>query len=153
MRSLSNINPFKPAFSRLQRGVAAVEFALVTVFIFFPLLIGIMEFGRWLFTLNAASEATRLGARVAVVCDMDDAIIKAKMRTILGGLKDEQISINYSPSACGTSACMVTVQLNGVTFKPLVPFMGLEVTIPPFTTALPREYLSSEGATNPACKT
>ena len=140
----------KPASQRRQRGVAIVEFALVAL-IFFTLLIGIMEFGRWLFTLNAASEATRWGARVAVVCDKDDAAIKARMRSMVNGLTDEQISINYSPSACDTSACMVTVQLNGVTFTPLIPFMGVAVPIPPFTTTLPREHLSSDVGTNPVC--
>lgn len=141
----------KSASQRGQRGATIVEFALVAL-IFFTLLIGIMEFGRWLFTLNAASEATRWGARVAVVCDKDDAAIKARMRVMLNGLKDEQISINYSPSACDTSACMVTVQLNGVTFTPLIPFMGMAVPIPPFTTTLPREHLNSDSGTNPVCK-
>jgi len=50
-----------------QRGAAAVEFALVAI-VFFMLLIGIVEMGRVLFTWNAAAEATRYGARVAVVC-------------------------------------------------------------------------------------
>jgi Flp pilus assembly protein TadG len=151
MRTPSTPSLFKPASQRGQRGVTIVEFALVAL-IFFTLLIGIMEFGRWLFTLNAASEATRWGARVAVVCDRNDAAIKARMRAMLNGLKDEQISINYSPSACDTSACMVTVQLNGVTFTPLIPFMGVAVPVPPFTTTLPREHLNSDGGTNPVCK-
>lgn len=142
---------FNPGSQRRQRGATIVEFALVAL-IFFTLLIGIMEFGRWLFTLNAASEATRWGARVAVVCDKDDAAIKARMRAMVSGLKDEQIGINYSPSACDTSACMVTVQLNGVTFTPLIPFMGVAMPIPPFTTSLPREYLKSDSGTNPVCK-
>lgn len=151
MRSQSSPRRIKPVLPHWQRGAAIVEFALVAM-IFFTFLIGIMEFGRWLFTLNAASEATRLGARVAVVCDKDDAAIKAKMRAILSSLTNAQISINYSPSACDTSACMVTVQLDGVTFTPVVPFLGLSVQIPRFTTSLPREYLNSEGSTNPVCK-
>lgn len=142
---------FKPASQRRQRGATIVEFALVAL-IFFTLLIGIMEFGRWMFTLNAASEATRWGARVAVVCDKNDAAIKARMRVMMSGLTDEQISINYSPSGCVTAACMVTVQLNGVTFTPLIPFMGVAVPIPPFTTSLTGELLSSsDGGENPVC--
>ena len=66
-----------------QRGVAAIEFALVAAFILLPLLLAITSFGRWVYTLNAASEATRLGARVAVVCDKDDTSVKQRMRTIL----------------------------------------------------------------------
>lgn len=131
-----------------QRGVAAVEFALVALF-FLTLLIGIMEFGRWLFTLNAASEATRWGARLAVVCDMNDADIKARMRVISRGLTDAQISISYSPAACDTSACLVTVALSGVTFTPLIPFMGVAVPVPSFFTSLPRELMDSTD--NPVC--
>jgi len=151
MKTPSTPRIFKAASQRRQRGATIVEFALVAL-IFFTLLIGIMEFGRWLFTLNAASEATRWGARVAVVCDKDDAAIKARMRVMMSGLKDEQISVNYSPEACETSACMVTVQLKDVTFTPLIPFMGVAVPIPPFTTSLTREHLDSDSGTNPACK-
>ncbi len=143
---------FKPAAQRRQRGVTIVEFALVAL-IFFTLLIGIMEFGRWLFTLNAASEATRWGARVAVVCDINDSAIKARMRVMLSGLKDEQIDVTYPLSDCdtSTSACMVTVALKDVTFTPLIPFMGVAVPVPSFATTLPREYLNSESDANPAC--
>lgn len=131
-----------------QRGVAAVEFALVALF-FFTLLIGIMEFGRWLFTLNAANEATRWGARLAVVCDMNDSQIKSRMRRISGGLTNSQINISYSPVACDTSACLVTVQLSGVTFTPVIPLFGVAVPVPSFATTLPRELMSSAG--NPVC--
>lgn len=141
-RQLSKIRLFS------QRGVAAVEFALVALF-FLTLLIGIMEFGRWLFTLNAASEATRWGARLAVVCDMNDADIKARMRAISRGLTDEQISISYSPAACDTSACLVTVALSDVTFTPLIPFMGVAAPVPPYSTSLPRELMDSTD--NPVC--
>ena len=55
--------------------MAAVEFALVAA-LFFTLLIGIMEMGRVLFYWNSAAEATRLGARLAVVCDLNDTTIK-----------------------------------------------------------------------------
>lgn len=151
MSASSTPRLFKPVLQRLQRGSAIVEFALVAM-IFFTLLIGIMEFGRWMFTLNAASEATRWGARLGVVCDANDSIIKTKMRAILSSLKDEQISVNYSTPSCDTSTCMVTVQLNGVTFTPLIPFMGMTMPIPPFTTSLSREYLNSESDTNPVCK-
>ena len=49
-------------------GTTMVEFAFVAV-VFFMLLLGIMDFGRMLFIWNAAAEATRWGARLAVVCD------------------------------------------------------------------------------------
>ena len=61
-----------------QRGVAAVEFALVAS-LFFTMLFGVIDMGRLLWTWNAAAEATRLGARLAVVCDIGDADIKTRM--------------------------------------------------------------------------
>lgn len=134
-----------------QVGVLIVEFALVAI-VFLLVLIGTMEFGRWLFTLNAASEATRWGVRLAVVCDMNDPQIKQRMRFILGSVTEEQIQISYTPSACDTTACMVTVSLNGATFTPMIPFFGEPLPIPSFTTSLPREALDSAGGNNEVCQ-
>ncbi len=135
---------------RAQVGAAIVEFALVAL-IFFTLLIGIMEFGRWLFTLNAANEATRLGARLAVVCSISDAQdIKARMHQVAGGIPVGKMIIEYLPSSCDESNCKtVTVRLNGATFSPLIPLMGGNYPIPEFATSLPRELMNSAG--NPVC--
>ena len=56
----------------LQRGVAAVEFALVAI-PFFLLLFGAMEFGRLLYLWNTVQEVTRYAARQAVVTDFTQA--------------------------------------------------------------------------------
>lgn len=150
MRTRSLPSRFKPALQRWQRGAAIVEFALVAM-IFITLLIGIMEFGRWLFTLNAANEATRLGARLAVVCSISDAPdIKARMHHIAGGIPVGNMVIDYLPSPCNESSCKtVTVRLVGATFSPLIPLMGGNYPIPEFATSLPRELMNSTG--NPVC--
>ena len=57
-----------------QSGVALVEFALVTSAGFIVVLFAVFELGRLLFIFNTANEATRLGARLAVVCDANAAI-------------------------------------------------------------------------------
>lgn len=49
-----------------QAGVAAVEFALIAI-VFFTLLLGIIEFGRFLYVRNTVQEVTRAAAREAVV--------------------------------------------------------------------------------------
>ncbi len=138
------------AARRTQLGAAIVEFALVAM-IFLILLIGIMEFGRWLFTLNAANEATRLGARLAVVCSIADAPdIKTKMHQIAGGIPISNMVIDYLPNGCHAGNCKtVTVRLNGATFSPLIPLMGGNYPIPEFSTSLPRELMNSAG--NPVC--
>lgn len=142
-----------------QKGAAAVEFALIAI-VFFMLLLGIIEFGRALFTWNSVAEATRWGARLAVVCDKDDATIKDKMKLIAGTLGDGNIDIRYlnPPSAvntCDKANCKsVEVSVTGASFTPMIPFLGLTLTIPPFTTSLPRESMESTnpaGEVNPVC--
>jgi Flp pilus assembly protein TadG len=62
----------------LQRGVAAVEFALIAI-PFLLLLLGAMEFGRLLYLWNTAQEVTRNAARLAVVTDFNDSTAIAKL--------------------------------------------------------------------------
>jgi len=55
-----------------QQGAAAVEFAFVVV-VFFTLLLGIIEFGRFMYVWNTVQEVTRLAAREAVVSNFTNA--------------------------------------------------------------------------------
>lgn len=50
-----------------QGGVAAVELALIMVFAFLPLLLGILEFGRLFYVADTVHEVTRRAARDQVV--------------------------------------------------------------------------------------
>ncbi|OGA98839.1 MAG: pilus assembly protein TadG [Burkholderiales bacterium RIFCSPHIGHO2_12_FULL_61_11] len=142
------MNTKKMANQFKQRGVAAVEFALIAL-IFFMILIGVMEMSRVLFYMNTAGEVTRLGARLAVVCDVGDPIVETKMINMLNILTAPDISVGYNPTGCTSDTCQsvtvsVTKSIN--TFIPLVP---LTFTMPSFSTTLPRESLNS--ATNPVC--
>lgn len=132
-----------------QRGVAAVEFALLAGLLF-TLLFGVIEMSRVLFYWNTATEATRLGARLAVVCDEKSAtIVKERMRALLGILQPGNIDIAYIPESCNQSNCRsVTVSITGVTVNTLIPLVPLEIEMPPFTTTLPRESMDSA---NPDC--
>jgi len=87
---------------RRQKGAAAVEFALIAM-VFFILLIGVLEMGRVLFTWNAAAEATRYGARVAAVCDINDSAILSRMQDIMPNLEAANVSVSYLPSGCNQS--------------------------------------------------
>lgn len=143
---IKKITNFSP-----QRGVAAVEFALIAS-IFFTLVFGVMEMGRILFYMNSAAEATRLGARVAVVCDVNAAAIKTKMINMLGILTTADINISYTPSFCSVSTCeSVTVSVRKENIKTFIPFVPLTFKLPPFSTTLPRESLNSAGTSNPVC--
>ena len=137
-----------------QSGVAAVEFALIAG-VFFTLLFGIMEMGRVLFYWNSAAEATRLGARLAVVCDLSDTDIKLRMQTMLSIVPTSKINIDYVPAGCDVNTCQsVTVGiLSGVSVATFIPYVPLTLTLPPFSTTLPRESMRSslDGVANPVC--
>ena len=115
----------------LQQGAAVVEFALV-IAIFITLLLAIMDFGRILYVWNAAAEATRWGARVAVVCDqLSPDQVRSKMKTILPELSNSNIAINwYNPegtvnNSCDASNCKgVEVSITGFSVQPISPFMA-----------------------------
>ena len=131
-----------------------VEFAIVAV-VFFMLLLGIMDFGRMLFRWNAAAEATRWGARLAVVCDkLTPNQIRDRMRRIVPELTDANIVITYydpegTPNnSCDKATCKgVEVRLANFAFTPISPFMNFGLTtVPPFQTYLTRESMESVNA-------
>lgn len=128
---------------RAQRGSTVVEFALIAS-VLIMLLLGIFEFGRVLFYWNTASEAVRLGARTAVVCDVNAAGVAKRVTALLPLLSSANVSVNYSPASCDINTCaFVTVSVTNVTVKTMIPFMNVTVRMPPFTTTLPRESLTS----------
>ena len=139
-----------------QGGMAAVEFALFAALVFFPLFFGIVEMGRLLFYWNAAVEATRVGARIAVVCDKNSPAIYTKMKAMLPILtSDADISVTYPAAGC-TADCVLTVRVNpGVvtvtSFTQFLPFSS--INLPSMSTTLTTESLQSfiDGAPNPMC--
>jgi Flp pilus assembly protein TadG len=145
-----------------QFGATMVEFAIVAV-LFFSLLLGIMDFGRMLFTWNAAGEATRWGARIAVVCDkLTPDQVRDRMRRILPDLTNANIVINYyNPAGTVDNSCnmdnckAVEVSLSSFTFAPISPFMPFGLTtVPDFRTYLLRESMeavNAAGDQNPVC--
>ncbi|GAB3628025.1 pilus assembly protein TadG [Pandoraea terrae] len=146
---MNTFNKHRRPGTRRQRGAAAIDFALVSL-AFFPLLIGVMEMGRVLFYWNTVGEATRLGARMAVVCDIEPMPLTAssplyiKMQQMLPILQPGNINVAYT-------SVSVTVSIAGVSINTAVPFTRFTVTMPPFTTTLPTESLNSVGGTNPTC--
>lgn len=135
---------------RGQGGLAAVEFALVAAIILFPLLLAIMEFGRVIFYWNAATEATRLGARLAVVCDLDDSTIKNKMHALFPVIDTANIDIGYTPDGCTATTCaQVEVSIKPIDIPTYNPFVDSSMKFQPFRTTLPRESMRSTD--NPVC--
>ena len=139
-----------------QRGAVAVEFALVSL-LFATLLITIIGFGHWMYTLEMVADATRMGTRMAVVCNINAATIKQRIeqRVPQLGLANAQVALTYFPAGCTKNNCQsVTVALSGVSYSSWIPFLPSSLAVPPFTTTLPRESLESvdeAGETNPVC--
>lgn len=91
---------------RRQRGVAAVEFALV-VGLFFLFLFAMLEVARALYLWNTVQEVTRRAARAAAVGDFSDAGAMQQLRQqavfrdapgrlVLGGaIDDSYVRIDY----------------------------------------------------------
>ncbi|CAE6830216.1 hypothetical protein R69927_07551 [Paraburkholderia domus] len=140
---------YRSARPRRQRGAAAVEFALVAG-ILCTLLIGVCEMGRVLFYWNTASEAVRLGARTATVCDADATVIKNRITGLLPLLAASNVNVTYTPSGCDSdpttarnTCTLVTVSVTNVSVKTMIPFVPLTLKMPPLTTTLPRESLAT----------
>jgi hypothetical protein len=145
-----------PALQR-QCGIVAVEFAL-SASVLLMLLLGIMELSRMMFYWNTATEATRLGARIAAVCALDDAEIKTRMTALFPVIAAADIRIDYLPGGCSASDCeQLTVSIDKPDRLqlsiPLPPQRLVLLPWPSFSTSLPRESMSSTiaGTANPAC--
>ena len=129
-----------------QLGLVTVEFALIaTAFLF--VLFSIIGFANLLYIYNATVHATRLGARLAVVCDTSAAAnIKTKMAAQVSELTTSNINIIYNPSGCSSSTCQsVTVSVSNFTVAIAGPssFPLGNITIPGFSTTLVRESMNS----------
>jgi Flp pilus assembly protein TadG len=135
---------------RHQKGATAVEFAFVAL-ILITLVIGIMELGRIMFTWNAANEATRDGARAAVVCTVDTskALVTARMQRFLPQLTSSEVVVEYLPSPSAVQR--VRVAISGLTIEPVVPLFGTSIPVPASAHTLPSESLSGTAAESYLC--
>lgn len=132
-----------------QRGAVAVEFAL-TALIFVSLTVAVIEFARFMFHWSTAVEATRLGVRVAVVCDQNAAAVKRRMRVMMPLLNNADIRITYPTGSCSATTCdPVTVHLENVRIPLIIPLFPIQLQLPALHTSLTAESMSS--ADNQLC--
>jgi len=131
-----------------QLGATAVEFALVLV-VFLTFLLGILDFSRMLFTWNAATEATRAGARYAAVCDdtQNAGLVLAKMQALLPQI--QTINLAWTPAGCTTATCEgVTLTITNLNYQWISPIAGMAglaaIPMPSFSTFLPREVMRQD---------
>jgi hypothetical protein len=158
-----------------QKGAETVEFAMIAL-LFFAVLFAIIEFSRAMFVWNALSEATRRGARMAVVCPVGSDVpkqvaifkdaITGSGETIIPGLAsgNGDVSVNYyledgvTSSVDPTLIKFVQVSIADYMHQLIIPLWGLPLPAPKFTTTLPTESLGAvptypgEDVEAPACK-
>ena len=141
--------------STQQRGATTVEFALALL-VFLTFLLGITDFSRMLFTWSAANEATRAGARFAVVCDntTNQAQVLAKMQALLPQIST--INVAWTPAACTAATCTgVTVSITGLNYQWISPIAGMAalaaIPMPRFSTFLSREMMRQDPNSNAIC--
>ncbi len=138
-----------------QKGVTTVEAAIVAMLALI-ILFAVLEIGRVFFVWNALEEATRRGARVAAVCQLNDPAIRqiasftASGIPIVNGLSPANIELSYldmngnllpDPAASFGLINFVRVRIVNYTHQFLIPLFVTSYTAPPFTAVLPAESL------------
>lgn len=137
------------------KGVTTVEFSIIAA-LFFIILLGVIEFGRALSVWNTLTEATRRGARIAVVCPVNHSAIAriavfndaitGGASPILPGLSPANVLVDYldvngAPTASFNAIRYVRVRITGYQHNLLIPFFNRLLNAPAFETTLPRESL------------
>ena len=140
-----------------QRGITTVEVAIVGLLAMVTLF-GVLEIGRVFFVLNALQEATRRGARVAAVCQVNDPAIQqitifgagGATSNIVGGLTTDNAVVEYLDPAGNVLAdpmgsygliTYVRVRITAFTHQLLIPLFMTSFAMPDFQTTLPAESL------------
>jgi Flp pilus assembly protein TadG len=143
-----------------QAGATAVEFALVLM-LFLTFLLGIMDFARMLWTWNAAAEATRWGARAAVVCDKGATVVLSNMQKFLPQLTADNVTIEWYDAAGSVSTTCTAANCSGVNVRivdldyqwisPIGFGTHSPIPMPGFSTYLPREIMGQDPNSASVC--
>lgn len=135
--------------------------------LFFTLVFGIIEFGRMLYTHNALADATRRGARFAVLhpsaqaTEVKNEVVYGSNATfdkdgkptsspLIAGLTVDMVDVSYEgedtdgdpdtpPTSFGSNLGTATVKINGYSFNLSIPLVGRAVTMPDYATTLSAE--------------
>lgn len=147
-----------------EKGMTTVEVAIIGLLMMI-VLFALIEFGRLLWTWGTLSEATRRGARAAIVCPVDtDAARNIAVfgnpdgngNAILPRLVIDNIEVSYHDSNGGpldTVTDLAAVfpnirfaraqisQTNRYQIDLAIPLLDLSLDAPPFETTLPVENM------------
>lgn len=140
-----------------ERGGSLIEFTVVAA-VFFLMLVGIVAAGNLYYTHNALVEATRRGARYAVMhptgstTDVQNVVVYGTTTPATGqtsliyNLQTTNVEVCYRTtptSSCGgqinVAQGTVTVSITGYTFPFVLPTTTTSITMPPYRTTLSGE--------------
>lgn len=146
-----------------QSGSILIEFALSFV-IFWTAMIGVIEFSRYMFSWGTASEATRVAARLASICDkgpVQEERIRGHVARLINasgqidlGTRTDWLVLTYFPAGCSTNTCtFVEAKLQGLQPSLSIPGVSAVAALPEFRVRAPREAMQNviKDETNVAC--
>jgi hypothetical protein len=144
-------------YGKDQKGTSMAEFAVVAL-LFFMIIFGIIEFGRLLYTHNALTDATRRGARYAVLhpssapcvtnvvvygeTHIDPVTCDPTGPPLINGLTSDNVQVQYNGSGSflyGMNLGTCTVTITGYRFNLSIPLFRRQLTMPPYKTVLTAE--------------
>jgi Flp pilus assembly protein TadG len=105
---------------RDQRGVAAIEFGMIAP-LFFALVLGIIDVGRYMWTLNTMQYAIDQAIRTGVVQQLSPEDVESLVKSSLAGLKAGAFTVNVVPDA---STISVTAETTYAFLFPISSFMA-----------------------------
>ena len=112
-----------------RRGVAAVEFAIVAP-LFLLILFGIIEFGRMMMVQQVLTNASRVGARRAVIEGTDTTEVESLVTNYLTNGSVSGANVNVSPTnlsnlGLGDNVTVtISVPFDTVSWTPTTMFLG-----------------------------
>lgn len=112
-----------------RRGVAVVEFAVVAP-LFFLLILGLIEFGRMVMVQQVITNASREGARRAIIqgATTDDVVAVVQNYLVGGGVRSATVAVSPDPidsAGYGDPVTVtVTVPFREVSWLPTPMFLG-----------------------------
>ena len=144
-----------------EKGNTIIEFAIVAT-VFFMMLVGIVAAGHLFYTHNALTEATRRGARYAVLqcrpaqngCTGSDTTLTrvknvviygtdspaAGATSLISGLQASNVTVEYSTGQqFGVAKGTVSVSINNYSYPFVLPAVTTSIAMPPYRTTLSGE--------------
>ncbi len=133
---------------RPERGSTLIEFTVVAT-VFFMMLVGIVAAGNLYFTHNALVEATRRGARYAVLHPSGSTTAVQNMvvygtdapaagaTSLIYNLQPTNVTVTYS--ALNVASGTATVTITNYSFPFVLPTQTTSIQMPPYRTTVTGE--------------